>query len=168
MPSEVNTHGLPSNVHAIYFVITSYGGKPFSDVETLDASLLVADTEGSEPFAQLPLTGMRPQLLHCYIVRMLALSRCFTGSWAVQHGSTLCKHDCLPIQKLSIVPHKEHLVEDPDKVVGWVPSQCICTSWVPEGLPWVRSASVRIPNPVAFNYLIAYFLPPGAPKHGYH
>eukprot|EP01012_Entosiphon_sulcatum_P009476 TRINITY_DN15338_c0_g1_i3.p1 TRINITY_DN15338_c0_g1~~TRINITY_DN15338_c0_g1_i3.p1 ORF type:complete len:432 (-),score=50.48 TRINITY_DN15338_c0_g1_i3:27-1250(-) len=55
---------VPINIAAIYFVVTSYGGEPFSLVESLDASVTLGDEIGREPFAQLPLTECIARLKH--------------------------------------------------------------------------------------------------------
>eukprot|EP01060_Flectonema_neradi_P008725 TRINITY_DN16230_c0_g1_i1.p1 TRINITY_DN16230_c0_g1~~TRINITY_DN16230_c0_g1_i1.p1 ORF type:complete len:561 (+),score=129.58 TRINITY_DN16230_c0_g1_i1:253-1683(+) len=77
---SVNLCDVPDTVSSMYFVITSYSGEPFSEVQAIDASITVADDNNNrEVMTQFPLTGTGT---HRAIV-LCRVYRSTSGVWGV-------------------------------------------------------------------------------------
>eukprot|EP01006_Ploeotia_vitrea_P030861 TRINITY_DN63181_c0_g1_i1.p1 TRINITY_DN63181_c0_g1~~TRINITY_DN63181_c0_g1_i1.p1 ORF type:complete len:486 (-),score=55.41 TRINITY_DN63181_c0_g1_i1:1555-2916(-) len=103
----VHTTGMPDDIVAIYFVVNSFKGKPFEDVEMLDAQLTVADNEAAEPFAQLPLTGTGG---HTAVV-LCRVYRTSPTSWAVMNINA--PHPDARTARALLKTVQDHLAQNP-------------------------------------------------------
>ena len=78
---QVSLVDVPSEVKCMYFVSNSYSGEPFSDVEAIDASVMIADKAAGkkEVFTQFPVTGKGEHLA----VVLCRVFRTGLASWGV-------------------------------------------------------------------------------------
>eukprot|EP01063_Lacrimia_lanifica_P039658 TRINITY_DN8761_c0_g1_i1.p1 TRINITY_DN8761_c0_g1~~TRINITY_DN8761_c0_g1_i1.p1 ORF type:complete len:566 (+),score=172.57 TRINITY_DN8761_c0_g1_i1:69-1766(+) len=105
---------VPPAVHCLYYVINSFSGEPFSDVEAIDAAVTLSDDEAGnglrENLTQFPLTGSG-------VHRAVVLCRVFrTGktSWGITKVDIT--HDKAATCRELVSTVKKHFLEQPPLV----------------------------------------------------
>eukprot|EP00668_Euglena_longa_P038442 GGOE01049448.1.p1 GENE.GGOE01049448.1~~GGOE01049448.1.p1 ORF type:complete len:471 (+),score=102.64 GGOE01049448.1:75-1415(+) len=100
---------IPPVVAAMYFVITSFSGEPFSEVQKVDAQLTVQSASGLvEAFAEFPLQDGAGQHRAMVIGRV---SRTGANSWAIRN----CRmtHETATTARRLVAPVQAHMQAHP-------------------------------------------------------